>query len=77
MHFCVPGLTGCGGTSFLTTYLCSSRSKFVCQRMWPGPVVVCHLEQMRALYESGVWCIYFVGGVVCDIGLWTDCSQLI
>ena len=29
VHICVPGLASCGGSGFLTTYLCSSRSVYV------------------------------------------------
>ena len=50
MHFCVAGPASCGGTSSLTTYICSSRSKCVCERMWPASV---HLEQMHTQYERG------------------------
>ena len=50
VHFCAAS---CGGSGFLTTCLCSRLVVDVCQRMWSGPVVVCHLERMRAPYGRG------------------------
>ena len=61
MHFCVAGLTSCGGT-----ILCSSRSKFVCQRMWPGPLF--------AIWNKCVHCMRVARGVYT---LWVELSVIL